>query len=274
MIDTHAHLDFPHFDKDREEVIQEAKSCGVERIVNVGVDLESSQKSIALAGKYPQIYATVGFHPDDAKKFSQGNLDELRTLAQQRKVVAIGETGLDFYRNLSPAEIQKQAFVLQLDLALELNLPVVIHIRNAYAESLKLLEKRRGLKGVLHCFQGDIQQARKALDLGFYLSFNGKITYQDSPVTVLLKHIPIDRILVETDSPYLPPFPHKGKRNHPAWVELVIRRIAQIRPEHTFEDLERITTANACQLFGWERDVHRNSRQQTQEKSGSEFLDK
>ena len=251
MIDTHAHLDFPQFDKDRERIIQHALSCGVKRIINVGVNQKSSCQSIKLAQSYPQAYATVGFHPHDAKEFDTRSLKELEKLAQNQKVVAIGEIGLDFYRNLSPIEIQKEAFISQLELAEELGLPVVVHIRDAYAESLDILEKRKNIKGVLHCFEGNMEQAKRGLDLGFYISFNGKITYQNPSLTNLVKLISIDKILVETDSPYLPPYPHRGERNQPAWVELVIKKIAQIKSELTFEDVKRITTDNACQLFGW-----------------------
>jgi TatD DNase family protein len=254
MIDTHAHLDFPQFDKDREKVIQEAKSCGVERILNVGVDAESSQKSVDLAQKYPQIYATVGFHPHDAKKFNQSSLEELRKLAQHQKVVALGEMGLDFYRNLSPAEIQKRIFISQLELAQELDMPVVVHIRNAYPQSLEILERGKVKRGVLHCFEGNIDEAKRGLDLGFYVSFNGRITYHNPSLIDLVKQIPLDRILVETDSPYLPPHPHKRQRNQPAWVELVIREIAQIKGKLVFEEVERITTSNACNLFGLKQD--------------------
>lgn len=254
MIDTHTHLDLPQFDKNRKEIIEYAFSCGVEKIVNAGTDLESSSQSVKLATAYSPIYAAVGFDPNDAKKFSQENLQSLKKLAQHEKVVAIGEIGLDFYHKSSPATIQKEVFVSQLDLALELNLPVVVHIRNAYPESLDILESRKGLRGVLHCFEGDFEQAKRGLDLGFYISFNGKITYNNPCLVSLVKQIPLDRILVETDCPYLPPNPHRGKINQPAWVRLVIERIAQINPELTFEDVERITTSNACQLFNWKND--------------------
>jgi TatD DNase family protein len=168
--------------------------------------------------------------------------------------VAIGEIGLDFYHKSSPTETQKEVFVRQLDLALELNLPVVVHIRNAYPESLDILESKKGLRGVLHCFEGDFEQAKRGLDLGFYISFNGKITYNNPCLVSLVKQIPLDRILVETDCPYLPPNPHRGKINQPAWVRLVIERIAQINSELTFEDAEKITTSNACRLFNWKND--------------------
>ena len=260
MIDTHAHLDFSQFDKDREKVIQYALSRGVKRIINVGVNLESSRQSIELAINYPQIYATVGFHPHDANEFNKKNLQGLKRLAQNQKVVAIGEVGLDFYRNLSPVEIQKQAFISQLELACELNLPVVVHIRDAYKDSLDILEKRKNIRGVLHCFEGNIKQAKRGLDLGFYISFNGRITYDNPSLVDLVKQIPIEKILVETDSPYLPPYPHRGKRNQPAWVELVIKKIAQIKEELTFEDVKRITTKNAYELFGWEGNVEKESR--------------
>ena len=254
MIDTHAHLDFPQFDKNRKETIEYAFSCGVEKIINVGTDLESSNRSVRLATAYSPIYAAVGFHPNDAKKLNEQSLQNLRTLAQHEKVVAIGEIGLDFYHKSSSAELQKQIFILQLDLALELDLPVVVHIRNAYPESLGILETKKELRGVLHCFEGDVGQAKRALDLGFYISFNGKITYNNPSLVSLTKQIPLDRILVETDCPYLPPHPHRGEINQPAWVELVIRKIAQVRQTLSFENAEKITTSNACLLFGWEND--------------------
>ena len=251
MIDTHAHLNFPQFDRDREKVIRDATSGGVERIVNVGVDLESSQKSINLAQAYPQIYATVGFHPHDAKKFTKSSLKELKRLAQHPKVVAIGEIGLDLHRNLSPVEKQKEAFVSQLQLASDLGLPVVVHIRQAYQESLEILEKQKNIKGVLHCFEGDIKEAKRGLDLGFYISFNGKITYDNPSLVSLVEQVPMERIVVETDSPYLPPYPHKRKRNEPAWVRLVIEKIAQIKTQLSFEEAKKLTTSNAYNLFGW-----------------------
>ena len=252
MIDTHAHLDFPQFDGDRNQAIERARNEGVIRIINIGVDLESSRKSVELADEYDEIYATVGFHPHDASKLSLNSLKELKRLAEHSKVVAIGEIGLDFYRDLSPKDIQIQAFKDQVKLALEINKPIVVHIRNAWDEGLSILEKTDAEKvgGVLHCFSGDLFQAKKGLDLGFYLSFNGTLTYHKSKSVDLVKKLPLDFILTETDCPYLTPFPHRGKRNEPSYVKLVGEKLAQIFSPLTYQDIERITTVNAQKLFG------------------------
>ena len=251
MIDTHAHLDFPQFDKDREEVIKSSFDSGVERIINIGVDLESSRKSIELAEKFPEIYATVGVHPHDAKKVDDTYLNELRKLASNKKVCAIGEIGLDFYRNLSPKDKQTEAFEKQIGLAQKLNLPIVVHIRGAYKEALTILKRKSAQKigGVLHCFSGDLKEARIGLDLGFYLSFNGSLTYHNSKSAEIARKIPLDFILTETDSPYLTPFPHRGERNRPDYVSLVIKKLSEIFSPLTFEDIERITSLNANKLF-------------------------
>jgi len=252
MIDTHAHLDFPQFDKDREEVIQKAKKEGIIRIVNIGVDLKSSRKSVDLADKYDKIYATVGFHPHDADKLNLNSLKELKRLAQHPKVVGIGEIGLDYYRNLSPRDTQIQAFKDQIKLALEINKPIVVHIRNAWDEGLSILKKTDAKKvgGILHCFSGSFEQAQEGLNLGFYLSFNGTLTYHKSRSTELVKKLPLDFVLTETDCPYLTPFPHRGERNEPAYVKLVGEKLAQLFSPLTFQDIERITTLNAQRLFG------------------------
>jgi TatD DNase family protein len=252
MIDTHVHLDFPQFDKDRSEVIKRAKSEGIIRIINIGVDLESSRQSVELADEYDEVYATVGFHPHDASKLSLNSLKELRRLAEHAKVLAIGEIGLDFYRNLSPKDVQIQAFKDQIKLALDMNKPIVVHIRNAWDEGLSILEKAdaKRVGGVLHCFSGDFAQAKKGLDLGFYLSFNGTLTYHKSKSAELVKRLPLDFILTETDCPYLTPSPHRGKRNEPSYVKLVGEKLADLFSPLTYQDIERITTTNAGMLFG------------------------
>jgi len=252
MIDTHAHLDFPQFDKDRREVIKKAKGDGIIRIINIGVDLESSRKSVDLADEYDEVYATVGFHPHDASKLSLNSSRELKRLAEHPKVVGIGEMGLDFYRNFSPKDIQIQAFKDQIELALSINKPIVIHIRNAWDEGLSILEKNNAKKvgGVLHCFSGNLAQPKKGLDLGFYLSFNGTLTYNKSKLAELARKIPPDFILTETDCPYLTPSPHRGERNEPAYVKLVGEKLSRLFSPLTYQDIERITTLNAQQLFG------------------------
>jgi TatD DNase family protein len=252
MIDTHTHLDFPQFDRDRDEVIKNAFESGVERIVNIGTDLESSRKSVELAQRFEKIYATVGFHPHDASKLDENSLKELEKLALSPKVVAIGEIGLDFYRNLSPKKIQIEAFRKQVALAKKLKLPVVVHIREAYEEEVfEILKEAITLKiGVLlHCFSGDIAQAKQAIKMGFLLSFNGVLTYPNSKSLEVAKSVPLDFILTETDCPYLTPVPHRGERNQPSHVKFVLEKLAELFKPLTFEDIERITTHNANKFF-------------------------
>ncbi len=263
MIDTHAHLDFSQFDPDREKIIFEAKASGVKRIINIGVDLKSSRKSLELAKKYPFVYATVGVHPHDAKTLDDGVLKNLEILAQNEKVVAIGEIGLDFYRNLSPKKIQIEAFEKQIDLAKKLNLPIVVHmrmpkvkrhqeIRNAYDDALNILKKNdvQKIGGVLHCFSGNQKQANFGLSLGFYLSFNGTLTYPKSKAKDIAKNTPIDFILTETDCPYLSPAPFRGKRNKPSYVRFVVEKLSEIFSDSSFQEVEEITEKNAFNLFG------------------------
>jgi TatD DNase family protein len=251
VIDTHAHLDFKQFDKDRKQVIDYALSNGVERIINIGVDLDSSQNSVKLAEQYDQIYATVGFHPHDAKNLTDRSLKELEKLAKHEKVVAIGEIGLDFYRNLSPQKDQIKAFKKQIDLAKRLKLPIVVHVRDAWDDAITALKKSEAesVGGVLHSFTGNSAQAEQARCLGFHLSFNGMLTYPDSKTSHVVKGVPLDSILVETDCPFLAPVPHRKKRNQPAYVKFVLHRLVELFSPLTFQDVERITTLNACRLF-------------------------
>jgi TatD DNase family protein len=260
LIDTHAHLDFPQFDADREAVIERAKGAGVTAIVNVGADLVSSHRAVALARKVPGIYAAVGMHPHDAKKLDGAALAELRELAQLPKVVAVGEIGLDFYRDLSPRDVQRRAFRAQLAWAAKLAKPVVIHDRDAHDEVMAILSDwAAGLKssplagrlGVLHTFSGDLAMAEQALELGFYVSISGPVTYRNARhLPDIVRALPLDRLLVETDCPYLAPHPHRGKRNEPAHVRLVAERIAALRGA-TMGELAAATTANAERLFGF-----------------------
>lgn len=252
MIDTHAHLDLKDFDQDRRKVIQSALSNGVEKIINVGFDLKSSQKAIQLSEEFEQIYATVGFHPHDAKHLNGDSLKRMEELAHHPKVVAIGEIGLDFYRNLSPREDQIKAFREQIALAKTLNLPIVVHSREAHDQILEILKETNAQQvgGVLHSFTGDVEHAKRAQKMGFYLGFNGMLTYKDSRIVQVARGVPIDSILIETDCPYLPPVPHRGERNEPVYVKYVLEKLADLFSPLTFEDLERITSLNAKQLFG------------------------
>jgi TatD DNase family protein len=258
LIDTHAHVDFAKFDADRQAVIERAQAAGVAVILNVGADLESSRAAVRLAKEYEMIYAAVGMHPHDASKLDGAVLAALRDLAQQPKVVAIGEIGLDFYRDLSPRDVQRRAFQAQLAWAAKLGKPVVIHDRDAHEEVMDILaEWATGLKnsplagrvGVLHTFSGDLAMAERAIDLGFCISVSGPVTYHNArQLPDIVRALPLDRLLVETDCPFLAPHPHRGKRNEPAYVRLIAERIAALRGM-AFDDLAEATTANARRLF-------------------------
>jgi len=258
LIDTHAHLDLPQFDVDRNAVVERADAAGVGVIVNAGADVESSRRAVALAAQYPGVYASVGVHPHDAKQVDGEALAALRELARQPKVVAVGEIGLDFYRNLSPQDLQRRAFQAQLAWAASLGKPVIVHDREAHAEVLKALTGwAAGLAGsslaeragVLHSFSGDLLMARRAIDLGFYISISGPVTYQNARRLVeVVQALPLDRLLIETDCPYLTPHPYRGKRNEPAYVQLVAEEIAKIKGL-TLDEVSAATTANARRLF-------------------------
>ena len=252
LIDTHAHLDFGQFDSDRDEVIERAFGSGVASIVNVGTDGSSSRKSIALAERYGGIYATVGYHPHEAEEAEEG-LDELRELSGHPKVVAVGETGLDFYRNYAPREAQLRVFRRHIRLAREVALPLVVHSRNASEETMAILEEEGAEEvcGVLHCFSGDLEMARRGLDMGFYLAFGGGITFRKSRAYEVARRMPMDRILLETDCPYQTPAPgrKRGLRNEPAFVRYVAERLAS-DGERSLEEVARRTSDNARTLFG------------------------
>jgi TatD DNase family protein len=251
LIDTHTHIQVHQFDADRERVIADAFAAGVERLVVPGMDLESSRTAVALAAAHPgRIFAGVGTHPHDATTLIPEALAAQRALAHSADVVAIGEIGLDFYRDLSPRDVQREALVAQLALARELDLPVILHNRESHAEMVALLRAHAsGVRGVFHCFIGDQRMAREALDLGFSLSFAGPVTFpKNTELAEVAAWAPLERILVETDSPYLAPPPYRGKRNQPAYVTLVARRIAELRGL-TIEQLGDATTANAAALF-------------------------
>jgi TatD DNase family protein len=256
LVDTHAHLDMRHFNKDRNEVIARALNAGVIKIVTVGADLESSQQAIKLAENHAQIYATVGFHPHEANRVKETDITRLAELARHPKVVAIGEIGLDFYRNLSPREIQFQALRWQLELAVTVDLPVIIHSRQAEKEMLAVLgdwSSHKGQKrnpiGVIHCFNGNRDTARKYLNMGFYISLGAYISYPSSTYMLdAIRGIPQDRLAVETDCPFLPPQSLRGKRNEPAYVRFTVDKLAEIRGA-SVEAIARQTTENAHRLF-------------------------
>jgi len=253
-IDSHAHLDSRQFDADRERVIQRAWAAGLTAIINAGIDLRSSAAGIELAERHQGIFASVGFHPHDAKSLTASALAEMESLARSPKVVAIGEIGLDYYRNLSPKPAQRTAFRAQLGMAARLDKPVIVHDRDAHGEIMAILEEwastvPRAAKGVLHCFSGDLAMAVKAVEMGFYISIAGPITYGNArQLPEIVKSLPLDRMLIETDCPYLMPHPHRGKRNEPAYVRLVAEAVARCRgiPE---AEVARFTSANTRTLF-------------------------
>ena len=248
LFDSHAHLDFPQFDPDREHVIQELSEKGV-FVANVGVDLKSSWASVELARKYGNIFAACGIHPHDAKDFSEDILKRLAALLD-RGAVAVGECGLDYFRDLSPREDQRRAFRAQLELAVEKGLPVIVHLRGeARDELLEILREVNPGKGVIHAFSAAHGHPRDFLDLGFHIGIGGPVTYKkNAALRALLREIPLERLLVETDSPYLPPEPFRGKRNDPGKVRLVVEKIAEVLCMPPAEVAE-ITFRNACELF-------------------------
>lgn len=253
MIDTHCHLDFPDYNDDRAEVLLAAKNAGITKMVNIGCDLKSSQASVDLADKHPEIFAAIGFHPHDAKNYDDQAEKQLRELANNFKVVAIGEVGLDFYRDRSPREVQREVFVRQMHLARELGLPLVIHIREAYDEAIDMLiaEKAYENNVVLHCFSGTPKEAQRALDYGMFLSFGGVLTFTNSRLPELVRNVPPDQIILETDAPFLTPHPHRGKRNQPAMVALVYQKLAEVL-NRDLREIESTIDANAQKFFEFE----------------------
>ena len=249
--DSHAHLDDNKYDPDRHEMLMRAKEQDISLIVNVGYDISSSQRSIALAEKYDFIYAAVGIHPHDAAEAGPESIDEIRRLAGHSKVVAIGEMGLDYFRDLSPRDVQQDLFRLQINLAIELDKPIIVHDRDAHGDIMVILrEAAESLPGcVLHCFSGSSEMARECLKLGFYLSVAGPVTFGNAKkLREVAAEVPLDRLLIETDAPYLTPEPHRGKRNESAYVAYVGRRIAELKGIPP-EELAAATTENAKRLF-------------------------
>jgi len=250
LIDTHCHLDFPEFQKDRDEVLQRARQAGIGYIINIGSSLEGSRRSVELAGQHDCVYATVGIHPHEADKVDKQALVALRELAGSRKVVGIGEIGLDYYKGYSKPENQKVLFTALLTLAKDLNLPVVIHNRDAQADTLKIIKPFLPLKVVVHCFSGDESFLRQCLSEGFFVSFTCNISYKKAAgLRDLLRLTPVERLFLETDAPFLPPEGMRGRRNEPSYVKYLADEVSKItgRPP---EEIARITTQNAKQFFG------------------------
>ena len=251
IFDTHCHLNSPQYDRDRTEVLRRALDAGVTRLLVVGYDLPSSRAAVELAESRPEVFASVGIHPHDATSLDDRAFAELERLCASRRVIAIGETGLDYFRNLSPRRVQQEAFRRQLRLAKATDLPVIVHDRDAHDEVLAILKEELKADGrvILHCFSGDVRILRICKERGYYVSFAGSITYYEPKRSIsLLRAADENRILVETDAPYLTPQPERGHRNEPAFIRSVIQRVAQDRGVD-FDDIARITTRNALQAF-------------------------
>lgn len=252
LIDTHAHLDDSRFDKDREKVIKRTFEDGIKLVINIGCDLMTSKTSVEFAEKYKQIYAAIGVHPHDAgRTLPYYMVEEFERILKHPKVVAIGEIGLDYYYDHSPRSVQKEIFLEQLNLAKRARLPVIIHVREAFGDFLEIM-RREGLepiKGVMHCYSGSLEVAYECIEMGFYISFAGPVTFKNAKnLKEVAKKLPLDRILIETDCPYLSPEPNRGKRNEPLYVKYVAEEIANLK-DISLEKVANATYKNALDLF-------------------------
>ncbi|MGH9662539.1 MAG: TatD family hydrolase [Bryobacteraceae bacterium] len=238
LVDTHCHLDDRSFDEDREAVLARARAAGVEKMMAIGME-----PAIALAEAHDEIWASVGVHPHEAAKASDETFDRLRALLAHSKAVALGETGLDYHYDFAPRDVQRRVFERQLEMARAASKPVVIHTREAWADTLSILREHRPASGIFHCFSGGPDEAREALEIGFHLSFGGVLTFRNAEaLREAARVVPPGRLLVETDAPYLAPVPHRGKRNEPAFVAETVRRLAQVRGEAAEEVAEQAAT--------------------------------
>jgi TatD DNase family protein len=253
LIDSHAHIQGKEYAGEAEAVVARARDAGIEKIIAVGGagDMSSNTGALALAVRFDNVYATVGMHPHDAKDVSDEELRTLRELTSRPKVIAVGETGLDYYYNHSPRDVQRRVFSQFIQMACATGLPIVVHERDAAKDAADLLRSEGAgkLRGVIHCFTGNYDAARAYLDLGFYLSFTGIITFKNADaLRDVVRQVPLERVFVETDSPYLTPVPHRGKRNEPAYVRFVAETIARVK-KLAVEEVARVTTANVKDLF-------------------------
>ncbi|MDQ0300945.1 TatD DNase family protein [Salibacterium salarium] len=251
LFDTHVHLNIDSFEEDLEETIARAQEAGVESMNVVGFDHETIKKAMQLVEDYDFLYASIGWHPVDAVDMTDNDLKWIEELSAHPKVVAIGETGLDYHWDKSPKEVQKEAFRKQIHLAKKVNLPIIIHDREAHQDIVDILKEENASEtgGIMHCFGGDMEIARQCLDMNFHISFGGPVTFKNAKLPKeVAKEIPMDRLLVETDCPFLAPHPNRGKRNEPAYVKLVAEKVAELK-EMSLEELAEQTTRNAKKLF-------------------------
>ena len=253
FIDTHCHLQMKTFKNDIENIIDNAHIAGVKVLINVGFNIESSEKAVELSRKYPMMFAAVGIHPHDARTYTNRSLSILDDLLKDDKVVAIGEIGLDLKRNLSPLDTQIKVFNEQLAFAQERGVPVIVHIRDAYSIVNDILEKKKPEKVLLHCFSGTKGDAEWGIKMGYYVSFAGNITYSHNKILSVINDIPLSKIVIETDAPYLSPVPHRGKRNEPSFIRYTAEKMAEIRGV-TIKEIAEATTKNAKDFFQVEFD--------------------
>jgi len=247
--DTHAHYDNSRYTEDRDALLKSLPEHGIELVLTPGYDMPSSQEMVRFADAYPFIYAAVGFHPHDSSKKKAGDLEKLEILTQNPRVVAVGEIGLDYHYDYSPRDIQKACFREHMELARKVGLPVIVHQREAVADTLEVLYEYRDVPGVVHCYSGSVETARQILDLGWYLSFTGVITYKNARVShEVIRYTPKDRIMLETDAPYMAPVPYRGKRNSSLYMPEITEALAQIW-EIPHEEAARITLENGKRFF-------------------------
>lgn len=254
LVDTHCHLDFPEFDLDRTEVIKRALGSGVRYIINVGSSLEATKRSIELANKYEPIYASVGIHPHDTHQLDAEVFEDLRGLAKFKKVVAIGEVGLDYYRPFPPKEVQIDAFLKFIHLSLDFSLPLIVHIRSAHKDALQIFKQEiKPIRGVLHCFSGDEDFLKSCLELGLHISFTCNITFKKSDnLRRLARLAPLNRLLLETDAPFLAPQDMRGERNEPSYLKFLVDKLSELKGL-SFDEVAKVTTQNAINLFNLPR---------------------
>ena len=251
LIDTHAHLEMPEFKRDLEAVIQKAKESGVEYIFTVGTEKKDWKRALEIANSQPSIYAILGVHPHNAKEIDDQTYPMLKELCRNGKVKAFGEIGLDFFRNLSPRDIQLKRFREQVGLAKGLGLPIVVHDREAHQETMEILrsEKAEECGGIIHCFSGDYEMAKVCMDMGFYISVPGSITFKNAEsFREIVKRIPLESLLLETDAPFLTPEPFRGKRNEPSYVRYTAQKVAEVK-KVSFEKVAEVTTENAMRIY-------------------------
>ena len=249
LFDTHAHMNDPAFDPDRNEILLGLKDKGVAHMLNVGCCLESSRDCVAMAEAYPFVYASVGSHPDSAAEVNEAVLDEYRLLAKHPKVKAIGEIGLDYYYEDPPRDIQQKAFRLQMELAREVDLPVIVHERDAHDDGMRIVKDFKNVTGVFHCYSGSAEMARQLVNMGWYIGFTGVLTFKNARKAVeTATSIPLERIVLETDCPFMAPEPFRGKRNDPGYLYRMAERLAELRGI-SVEEVHAITTENAKRLY-------------------------